>query len=200
MSVILGRSRFAWRAAAKQFCAKPSAGAGFSHIDNKGRAKMVDVGYKVESKRQATASGTVLLGKRVYDILARGMDDTHPSSTADPVSAKGNVFTVAQLAGIMGAKKTPELIPLCHAVPLACVDVHLTMDPQQFAVNVVAKASTSSAQTGVEMEALTAVSISALTVYDMCKAVSKSIQISNIRLLHKSGGYGGDYEAKNGTP
>lgn len=149
---------------------------------------MVDVGEKIGSMRSATASATVFLGKQAYYALTR-MNGTMRT-------AKGDVFSIAQTAGIMAAKRTPDLIPLCHTVPLSSVTVSLALDESAHSVNIEAMARTGNeAKTGVEMEALTAASVAALTVYDMCKAVNKGIEIRDIRLLRKSGGKSGDYEA-----
>lgn len=112
---------------------------------------------------------------------------------------KGDVLSVARLAGIMGAKKTPELIPLCHPLALQKIDIELTLDPPRNAVNITATCKVAG-QTGVEMEALTAVSIAALTIYDMCKAVDRTMRLTDIRLLEKSGGQSGDFRADEQTP
>ena len=153
-----------------------------THIDEKGDAVMVDVSDKPETERTATATGSVLMAKATLDlILAGGVK-------------KGDVLSVAQLAGIMGAKRTPDLIPLCHPLALSSVAVELTCDPQRNAVDITATCKLTG-RTGVEMEALTAVAVAALTVYDMCKAVDRAMRIEGIRLLHKSGGKSGTYEA-----
>lgn len=146
---------------------------------------MVDVGDKEQTRRTATAEATVRVGPVVHGLLRRNVSP----------AAKGDVFSVAQLAGIMGAKLTPQLIPLCHAVPLAHVGVDLVLHPSSPEVTISATASTGAAQTGVEMEALTAASVAALTVYDMCKAASKEMCITDIRLLSKVGGTSGAYTA-----
>ncbi|KAI5345818.1 PREDICTED: cyclic pyranopterin monophosphate [Prunus dulcis] len=156
---------------------------GLTHIGNKGEAQMVDVSPKESSKRTAISSGKVILGKQVFDlVLANQM-------------AKGDVLSVAKLAGISGAKHTSSLIPLCHNIPLTHVRVDLTLNPKDFSVDIEAEAS-STGKTGVEMEAMTAVSVAGLTVYDMCKAASKSIQITDIRLESKTGGKSGDWSRK----
>lgn len=155
---------------------------------------MVDVGLKHGTRRSATASATLLLGKDVYQLL-RGSTAEAPGLA----TKKGDVFTVAQLAGIMGAKKTHDLIPLCHAVPLVHVAVDLTLDAEIYGVRILATAATAEARTGVEMEALTAACVSALTVYDMCKAASKSIEITSVQLLRKTGGKSGTYERGHET-
>lgn len=156
--------------------------ADFTHIDDEGNARMVDVGAKAQTERTATARGTVVMAaETLQKILDRGFK-------------KGDVLSVAQLAGIMGAKKTPDLIPLCHPLMLTSVKVHLTPDPDNHAVNIEATCKLTG-QTGVEMEALTAVSVAALTVYDMCKAVDKAMRITDVRLVHKAGGKSGEYTA-----
>jgi cyclic pyranopterin monophosphate synthase len=162
-----------------------------THVDTDGAAAMVDVSAKAHTQRTATAEAIVHVGATVHSLLARNIS---PGS-------KGDVFGVAQLAGIMAAKRTPELIPLCHTVPLANVAVNLRLDPDPMSPNVYisATASTGPAQTGVEMEALTAASIAALTVYDMCKAASKEMTITDIHLVHKSGGMSGNYTRGTGT-
>jgi cyclic pyranopterin phosphate synthase len=151
-----------------------------THVDEHGRIRMVDVTAKTDTLRTAVAAGVVGLGKEAFDLLV-----------ANKI-AKGDVLTTAQMAGIMGAKQTSSLVPLCHPVMLSGVDVRfdLNSDENQVEISAIAK---SVGQTGVEMEALTAVSVAALTVYDMCKSVSKTITISNIRLLAKTGGQSGDY-------
>lgn len=154
----------------------------FTHIDAEGNARMVDVGAKAETHRTATARGSVLMaGETLQKILARGFK-------------KGDVLSVAQLAGIMGAKRTPDLIPLCHPLMLTSVKVELTPDPERGAVDIEATCKLTG-QTGVEMEALTAVSVAALTVYDMCKAVDKAMRITDVRLVHKAGGKSGEFTA-----
>ncbi|HEV8591195.1 MAG TPA: cyclic pyranopterin monophosphate synthase MoaC [Pyrinomonadaceae bacterium] len=144
-----------------------------SHLDEAGRVKMVDVSEKSETARIAVASAKVLLSAETTEILRSG---------ANP---KGDVLEIARMAGIMAAKKTSELVPLCHQLNLTKADV--TAEIRDFGIYLEATAKTNAA-TGVEMEALTAVSIAALTIYDMCKAVQKDIVISNIRLESKTGG------------
>ena len=154
----------------------------FTHIDDDGNAIMVDVSDKQETERSATAKGSVLMhADTLQRIIDRGFK-------------KGDVLTVAQLAGIMGAKQTPNLIPLCHPLALTSVKVELVCNPAESAVDITATCKLKG-QTGVEMEALSAVSIAALTVYDMCKAVDKAMQLTNIRLVHKSGGRSGTFQA-----
>jgi cyclic pyranopterin phosphate synthase len=153
-----------------------------THIDERGNAVMVDVSAKPETERVATATGSVVMAKATLDlILAGGV-------------RKGDVLSVAQLAGIMGAKRTPDLIPLCHPLALTSVSVELACDPERSAVDITATCRLKG-RTGVEMEALTAVAVAALTVYDMCKAADRAMRIEGIRLLHKSGGKSGIYEA-----
>ncbi|GBD44737.1 Cyclic pyranopterin monophosphate synthase [bacterium HR40] len=156
--------------------------SGFSHFDDQGNAVMVDVSAKPETARTATAEGRVVMApETLRRILERGM-------------AKGDVFTVAQLAGIMGAKRTPDLVPLCHPLPLEAVEVRLEALPEESAVRITASCRITG-RTGVEMEALTAVAVAALTVYDMCKAVDRGMRIEGIRLLHKAGGRSGEFRA-----
>lgn len=156
--------------------------ADFTHIDAEGNAVMVDVSSKEQTARTATARGSVIMAPETLAmIMAGGVK-------------KGDVLSVAQLAGIMAAKRTPDLIPLCHPLALTSVKVHLTTDPARNAVDIEATCKLSG-QTGVEMEALTAVSVAALTVYDMCKAVDRGMQITDIRLTHKAGGKSGTFEA-----
>jgi cyclic pyranopterin phosphate synthase len=150
-----------------------------THLDEQGRANMVDVGWKPTTDREAVARGYVSILPDTMRLIREGL------------MKKGDVLTVAQLAGIMGAKRTSELIPLCHPLPLNKVDVELALDETESRVNITATASTS-AKTGVEMEALTAVSVAALTIYDMCKAVDRGMRIEGIRLVSKRGGQSGD--------
>jgi cyclic pyranopterin phosphate synthase len=147
-----------------------------SHYDRAGRARMVDVSAKSPSKRTAAASAFVAMKPAVLRAL--------------PKNPKGDALEVARLAGIMAAKRTSELIPMCHPLPLAHVDVTLRLCKNGVAI---ASQVTTTAATGVEMEALTAVSVAALTVYDMCKALDKGIEIREIALEHKTGGKSGDY-------
>ena len=154
----------------------------FTHLDSDGNAIMVDVSEKPQTERMAIAKGEVLIAaKTMKMIIAEELQ-------------KGDVLSVAQLAGIMGAKRTPDLIPLCHPLNLSSVEVELSCDPLRNAVNITATCKLTG-QTGVEMEALTAVSLAALTVYDMCKAVDKKMRITNIRLVQKSGGRSGVYKS-----
>jgi cyclic pyranopterin phosphate synthase len=155
--------------------------AGFTHFDKEGKARMVDVSDKAETERVATAKGSVIMQPATLALIKEGG------------VKKGDVLSVARLAGIMGAKRTPDLIPLCHPLALTSVQVDLTLDEARNAVDITATCKLVG-KTGVEMEALTAVSVAALTVYDMCKAVDKGMQIVDIRLMHKSGGKSGTYE------
>ncbi len=151
-----------------------------SHIRKKGGVHMVDVSRKVNTARAAVATGRVILGEDVYDRLSEGTVE------------KGDVFSVAQVAGILGAKRTSTLIPLCHQVSVKGVDVALSLDENDRAVDIRASAR-SVGPTGVEMEALVAVTVAALTVYDMCKSLSKAIRITDVELVSKSGGKSGNY-------
>ncbi|MCL6282184.1 cyclic pyranopterin monophosphate synthase MoaC [Ruegeria sp. 2012CJ41-6] len=154
-----------------------------THFDSKGDAHMVDVSDKEITDRIAVAVGHVSMQRETFEIILEGR------------AKKGDVLGVARLAGIMGAKKTPDLIPLCHPLPVTKVAVELTLDPDLPGVQVEATVRTTG-QTGVEMEALTAVSTAALTVYDMAKAVDKAMQIGGIRVVLKDGGKSGRYEAQ----
>jgi len=153
-----------------------------SHFDDKGGAIMVDVSAKDETARVATAAGSVIMLPATLALIQGGG------------VKKGDVLAVARLAGIMAAKRTPDLIPLCHPLALSSVAVELTCDAARDAVDIVATVKLTG-RTGVEMEALTAVSVAALTVYDMCKAVDRGMRIDNIRLVHKSGGKSGSFSA-----
>ena len=150
-----------------------------SHIDESGKARMVDVGAKPETERTAVARGEVILKPETLELIKAGL------------MKKGDVLTVAQLAGIMGAKKTSELIPLCHPIPIHQVAVELELDDILPGVIITSRLKTTG-KTGIEMEALTAVAVAALTVYDMVKAVEKTARITNIRLVEKRGGQSGD--------
>lgn len=150
-----------------------------THIDETGKANMVNVAAKPESERTAIARGEIALKAETVALIRQGL------------MKKGDVLTVAQLAGIMGAKRTSELIPLCHPIPIHQVVVELELDDQLPGVQILARVVTIG-KTGVEMEALTAVSVAALTVYDMVKAVEKTGRIQNIRLVEKHGGTSGD--------
>jgi len=150
-----------------------------THLDDQGRARMVDVGSKPDTKRIAVARGEVHMRHETLDLIRAGQ------------IKKGDVLTVAQIAGISASKRTSELIPLCHPLPLTNVNVDLALDDSIPGVVITATAKTIG-KTGVEMEALTAVSVAALTVYDMAKAAEKTMRIQNIRLLEKHGGQSGD--------
>ena len=156
----------------------------FTHFNDEGRARMVDVGEKAVTTRTAVAAGRVLLNRATFDLVRSGG------------MKKGDVLTVAQVAGIMGAKRTPDVIPMCHPIALNGIDLSLKLDEALLSVEITATVRVDG-RTGVEMEALTAVSIAALTVYDMCKAVQRDMVISDIRLLKKAGGVHGDYEREN---
>ena len=153
----------------------------FTHFDEQGNARMVNVGGKAETKRVAVAAGRVLVNKKTFDLIRSGG------------VKKGDVLTVAQVAGIMGAKRTPDLIPMCHPILLSGVDLTLDLNEEMLSVDIVATTSCTGS-TGVEMEALTAVTTAALTVYDMCKSVQRDMVIDDIRLLKKSGGASGDFK------
>lgn len=158
--------------------------AEFSHIDEDGKAVMVDVSDKDVTERVARAKGSVIMQPETMQKIIDG------------AMKKGDVISVARLAGIMGAKKTPELIPLCHPLALNSIDVELTCDAARNAVDITATCRVTG-RTGVEMEALTAVAVAGLTIYDMCKAVDRSMRIGDIRLTTKSGGRSGDYSAED---
>jgi len=150
-----------------------------THLDEHGRASMVDIGHKPDSERIAMARGEVHMKKETFDLIRDGQ------------IKKGDVLTIAQIAGITASKRTSDLIPLCHPLPLSKVDVDLTLDGSLPGVVITATAKVTG-KTGVEMEALTAVSVAALTVYDMAKAAEKTMKIQNIRLVEKHGGQSGD--------
>lgn len=156
--------------------------SGLTHFDAKGDAHMVDVSDKAVTSRLAVARGAVRMTAETLALITEGR------------AAKGDVLAVARLAGIMGAKKTADLIPLCHPLPVTKVALDLTPDPALPGIQVEATVKTTG-QTGVEMEALTAVSVACLTIYDMVKAVEKSMQIEGIRLILKEGGKSGRFEA-----
>ena len=155
----------------------------FTHFNEEGRAKMVDVGEKPESHRTAVAAARVLVNRNTFELIKSGG------------MKKGDVLTVAQIAGIMGAKRTPDIIPMCHPIIIDGVNMTLSLDEERCSVEIEASVSVSG-KTGVEMEALTAVSTAALTVYDMCKAVQKDMVITDVRLLSKTGGVHGDFTRK----
>jgi len=155
-----------------------------THLDEQGRANMVDVGDKPDAHRLAIAEGAVYMQPETLQLIQQGH------------MKKGDVLTIARLAGIMGAKRTSDLIPLCHPLPMTKIGVELSLDEAHHAIRIRATAHTVG-KTGVEMEALTAVSIAALTVYDMAKAVDRAMRIGDIRLLEKRGGVHGDYVAED---
>lgn len=155
----------------------------FSHFNDSGRARMVDVSEKSDTVRTAVAAGRVLVNAETFELIKTGG------------MRKGDVLGTAQIGGIMGAKRTSEIIPMCHPIMLSGVDIELEMCEKTHSVEITATAKCTGA-TGVEMEALTAVSVAALTVYDMCKAVQRDIEITDIRLLKKTGGKSGVFERK----
>ena len=154
-----------------------------THFDEKGQTQMVDVSPKLETERIAVAKGRVC----AQNLTIQRIEDRDFS--------KGDVLEVARLAGIMSTKRTSDLIPLCHAIPITGVTIHLSTNLAESCVEIEANVK-SIGRTGVEMEALTAVSIAALTIYDMCKSVDRSMQISDIRLVRKTGGISGDFRAE----
>jgi cyclic pyranopterin phosphate synthase len=154
----------------------------FSHLDAEGNAKMVDVSAKQVTVRTAEAVAEIVLGKEVY------------AKVEERQVAKGDVLAVARIAGIQAAKRTSELIPLCHQIALSHVDIHFVLKKEASSIEIGASVK-STGVTGVEMEALTAATVAALTVYDMCKSISKSIRITDIHLVSKTGGKSGEYHA-----
>lgn len=152
-----------------------------THLNESGRAKMVDVSEKAKTTRFAKASAKVLLNEETYKLLVnQGIK-------------KGDVLAVSQVAGIMGAKKTPDLIPMCHPISITGADIDFVLDDDKFEIEIIATTKVVG-ETGVEMEALTAVATAALTIYDMCKAVQRDIVITDIKLLEKTGGKSGEYK------
>ncbi|MDP2931001.1 MAG: cyclic pyranopterin monophosphate synthase MoaC [Chloroflexota bacterium] len=162
----------------KEAAPEPVAEKQLTHLDAEGRPRMVDVSQKPDTEREAVAKGVVKMQAATFDLIKKGG------------IAKGDVLTVAQLAGIMAAKQTPHLIPLCHPLLIGDVKVELNLDENNSAVEITATVK-SLGKTGVEMEALTATAVAALTIYDMCKAVDRGMKIENIRLVRKSGGKSG---------
>lgn len=154
-----------------------------THIDRSGNASMVDVSAKPDTERIAVAVGSVAMQPETLRLVA------------DNAFEKGDVLAVARIAGIMGAKQTSNLIPLCHPLPLSRISVDFDLDVDANTVSIIAEAKTTG-KTGVEMEALTAVSIAALAIYDMCKAVDRGMRIKDVRLTRKSGGKSGDYRSE----
>ncbi len=158
----------------------------FTHFNEQGRAKMVDVSEKPPTRRTAAAGARVLVSPETFALIRSGG------------MKKGDVLTVAQIAGVMGAKRTPDLIPMCHPILVDGIDLDLSLDEERCSVEIRASVSCGG-RTGVEMEALTAASVAALTVYDMCKAVQKDMVITDIRLLDKTGGVHGDFHREAET-
>jgi len=154
-----------------------------THIDSKGNARMVDISEKRESRREAIAAGKVKLSPATYELVKKGH------------GPKGDIFTVAKIAGIMAAKKTHDIIPLCHPLSITHIDVEYTFLDRKYTIEIKSTVRTKG-QTGVEMEALTCVTVVALTIYDMCKAVDKGIELGPFYLLEKSGGKSGKYVRK----
>jgi cyclic pyranopterin phosphate synthase len=154
-----------------------------SHVDTRGRARMVDVSAKPDTVREATARGRVSMRAETLGLIQSGG------------LPKGDVLAVARLAGIMAAKRTPDLIPMCHPLSLTGIDVLLTPDEGRPAIEIEATVRTTG-KTGVEMEALTAVAVAALTVYDMCKSAERTMRIERVRLVRKSGGKSGDWRSR----
>lgn len=157
-------------------------GSDFTHFDNEGNARMVTVADKHITLRTATAAGRVLVNRDTFELIKSGG------------IKKGDVLNVARIAGIMGAKRTPELIPMCHPVIIDGAELRLHLNEEDCSIEIEATV-TCTGRTGVEMEAITAVSVAALTVYDMCKAVQRDIRLTDIRLLKKTGGVHGDYHS-----
>jgi cyclic pyranopterin monophosphate synthase len=156
----------------------------FTHLDESGRAHMVDVGAKDDTRRTATARGRVLMLPETLELIRTGG------------ITKGDVLAVAQVAGVMGAKRTPDIIPLCHPLLLNGVDLEFRLVPEWPGLEISATVRVSG-KTGVEMEALTAVSVAALTIYDMCKAVDRAMTIERIELVHKAGGKSGEFRRED---
>jgi cyclic pyranopterin phosphate synthase len=159
----------------------------FTHLDESGQVRMVDVADKPETLRRAMAACRIVVGPKVFPLLLAGR------------LPKGDVWAAARLAGIMAAKNTSQLIPLCHPLPLTGIDIDFTPEPEEWAVAIQARVRTY-ARTGVEMEALTAAAVAALTIYDMCKAVDRGLVITNLLLMEKSGGASGAYSRAAATP
>jgi len=158
--------------------------AGFTHFNDEGRAKMVDVSAKPVTDRVAKAAATVYLNRETFDMVVEGR------------AKKGDVLAVAQVAGIMAAKKTGDIIPMCHPIALHGVDINFELDSGKSTIRIIA-AARCRGETGVEMEAMTAASVAALTVYDMCKAVQRDIIIGDVMLLYKSGGKSGEFKRED---
>ena len=155
----------------------------FSHFNNQGSARMVDVSSKKVSKRVSIASSKVFMKKNTFDMVAKGKHK------------KGDVLAIARVAAIMSVKKTYDLIPLCHPINVEAVDIEFELNSKEKSIQSLVSCKTTN-KTGIEMEALTAATVSALTIYDMCKSVDKSMVIESISLIHKSGGKSGTYNKK----
>lgn len=153
----------------------------FTHINEQGRAKMVDVSEKNDTQREAVAVGTIYMKKETLEKIKAGSIE------------KGDVLSVAQVGGIMGAKNTPYIIPMCHPINISGCDINFKLDFNNSKIDIESRAKTVG-KTGIEMEALTAVSVAALTIYDMCKAIDREMFISNIMLMKKSGGKSGEFK------
>ncbi len=166
---------------------KANSASALTHLDARGQLRMVDVGEKAVTRREAIARGAVKMAPATLDAILGGR------------LKKGEALAAARLAGIMAAKKTSELIPLCHQIPLQVVEVEFTPDRETATLNIEARAVTE-AQTGVEMEAMTAVSVAALTIYDMAKAIDRAMVIDAVRLVAKSGGRSGDFRRPGEQP
>lgn len=160
--------------------------SGLTHFNHEGRARMVDVTDKLITERTAVASGAVVLNQETYQLVKDGK------------MKKGDVLAVAQVAGIMSAKKTSEIIPMCHPIALTGVDISFLLEDEENTIYIEATTKCKG-ETGVEMEALTAASVAALTIYDMCKASQKDILIKDIHLVSKSGGKSGNYHYQKGV-
>jgi cyclic pyranopterin phosphate synthase len=158
-----------------------------THLDERGKPRMVDVGDKPSTSRRAIAEGEIRMSAETLRAVSEGS------------VSKGNVLTVAELAGVMGGKRTADLIPLCHPLPISSIRVELTVDPSLPGLRARAEVRVEG-RTGVEMEALTAVSCTLLTVYDMCKALDRTMEMSGIRVLHKEGGRSGTWSAPSEAP
>jgi cyclic pyranopterin phosphate synthase len=156
---------------------------GLTHLDERGRARMVDVSDKEVTHRTATARAVVTMQPDTAQLISAGG------------MAKGDVLAVAQVAGVMAAKRTPDLIPLCHPLPISGVDLQFDLDVERARLEIQATVRVTS-RTGVEMEALTAASVAALTIYDMCKAVDRGMSIGPIELVHKAGGKSGEFQRR----
>jgi cyclic pyranopterin monophosphate synthase len=154
-----------------------------SHVDSDGKARMVDVGDKKETEREAKAFGRVRMSPEAYEIVRKGQ------------GPKGDVFTVAKIAGIMGAKRTSDLVPLCHPLPINFIDVNYSFKDDEGVIEIESTVKVKGT-TGVEMEAITCVMMTALTIYDMCKAIDKSIELGPFYLLEKRGGKSGEFKRR----